>query len=530
MKSLKILGSYSVVLLTVLSLISCSQKDESECDTIFDCPDGYYCSEDKQCVLMVGKSDNDQKSDDEQMIPDENDNTVLPDNEHPDNNQTVDNNVTPDENDEAVIPDEEEDDDFQHDEDFMDEDFIDEDLSDEVLTDSDEDVVDEDFADEDAVDDDAVEFKEEIIIGDGLKADNAGIPIGCNHVFKYLGSAALYDVSEIGQAGKILKVGWYDVEGSATVRPVKILMKETDDTTVPYTTWNTQVSGATLVFDQNITTVSGWNSFELTVPFDYSGTKNLLVFAQVNKGSYCTSNYYRYTEAAGKNRYWKEETAIGGKTPSTMGTSWRPNIKLNFEVKVEENDDDWMHDDDNVEIDDDGSSDEDSIIIYDDVIVGTGTSSQWTPLSCGLFKYTRSAGIYLGSEINVSSTITKISWYAEAANSSNRPVKIYLKETANTSHSVTTWVDMTSDATLLFDASVTISSGWNEFVLSAPFSFDKSKNLVVMVEMNMGVLSGGNSFIRYTTATSTHQTWNGDSFPSGSGNIDSSRPNIKLSF
>lgn len=334
MKSLKILGSYSVVLLTVLSLISCSQKDESECDTIFDCPDGYYCSEDKQCVLMVGKSDNDQKSDDEQMIPDENDNTVLPDNEHPDNNQTVDNNVTPDENDEAVIPDEEEDDDFQHDENFMDKDFIDEDLSD-------------DLSEEDL-------------------------------------------------------------------------------------------------------------------------------------------------------------------TESEVSTD------LN-----EETDDDEVVDE---------AADEDTIIVYDDVTVGTDTKNQWTPLSCGLFKYTRSAGIYLGSEINVSSKITKISWYAESANSTSRPIKIYLKETVNDTHTSITWADMTADATLLFDASVTISAGWNEFVLSAPFNFDKTKNLMVMVEMNKGSLTGGNSYIRYTTSTTRHQTWNADYVHAGSGTIDSARPNIRLSF
>ena len=149
--------------------VSCTSGEVKECETIFDCPEGYMCDEYFQCVLINDKNDNNSSTDNE-TVPDENDSTVLPDNGQPDENEPVDNNVTPDENDEAVIPDEEEDDDFQHDEDVLDEDVAETEIEmdeDTAEAEMDEDITDEDFTDEDTNDEDTVIIPEFVIIGEG---------------------------------------------------------------------------------------------------------------------------------------------------------------------------------------------------------------------------------------------------------------------------------------------------------------------------------------------------------------------------
>lgn len=327
MQDFKVLTIFSAVFMIA---VSCTSGEVKECETIFDCPEGYMCDEYFQCVLINDKNDNNSSTDNE-TVPDENDNTVLPDNEQPDNNQQVDNNETPDENDETVIPDEEEDDDFQHDEDFMDEDFIDEDfmdedLSDEDLTDLDEDSIDEDTVDEDANDEDTVIIPESVIIGEGTNTQ--WMPIGCRY-FKYSRSAALYLSSEIGVSAQITKVAWFDNTGAGTSRPVIIYLKETSAVSGTSDVWLTQTAGATEVFNGEITTVYGWNEFILTTPFNYSGTNNLLVLVEMNEGSFCTSDEpaMRYSTASSMHSSLQSDSNTTGNL--SVGDN-RPNIKLFF--------------------------------------------------------------------------------------------------------------------------------------------------------------------------------------------------------
>jgi hypothetical protein len=315
----------ALFIIVLISFVSCTSGEVKECETIFDCPEGYMCDEYFQCVLINDKNDNNSSTDNE-TVPDENDNTVLPDSGQPDENEPVDNNVTPDENDETVIPDEEEDDDFQHDEDFMDEDMIDEDFIDEDLTDSDEDVVDEDFADEDTNDEDSVIIPESVTIGEGT--DTQWMPIGCRY-FKYSRSAALYLSSEIGVSAPITKIGWFDNTGAGTSRPVIIYLKETSAVSGTSDVWLTQTSGAAEVFNGETTTAYGWNEFTLITPFNYSGTDNLLVLVEMNEGSFCSSDEpaMRYSVAPSMHSSLQTDSDTTGYL--SVGDN-RPNIKLFF--------------------------------------------------------------------------------------------------------------------------------------------------------------------------------------------------------
>jgi hypothetical protein len=138
----------------------------------------------------------------------------------------------------------------------------------------------------------------------------------------------LYLSSEIGVSAPITKIAWFDNNGAGTSRPVIIYLKEVSATSTTSDSWLTQTTGATEVFNGDITTVSGWNEFTFTAPFNYGGD-NLLVLVEMNKGSFCDSDEpaIRYSEAVSKHSSLQNDSDTTGSL--TVGDN-RPNIKIIF--------------------------------------------------------------------------------------------------------------------------------------------------------------------------------------------------------
>ncbi|MBK7096149.1 MAG: hypothetical protein IPH57_14325 [Saprospiraceae bacterium] len=164
------------------------------------------------------------------------------------------------------------------------------------------------------------------------------------------------------------------------------------------------------------------------------------------------------------------------------------------------------------------------------ITIGTGTLTQRQPFGC-YFGYERSASIYTSSEIGVNGTITTLGWYVGTAYSTNIPTKIYLKTTTSSTLTSSTWATMISGATLVYDATRNYTpTGWLTIdIIDYTYPGD---NLLVLCETNYG--GGGTSsypVFRYSTATSQHQYWYQDnSAPTGSGTVNSNRPNIQLNI
>ena len=64
------------------------------------------------------------------------------------------------------------------------------------------------------------------------------------------------------------------------------------------------------------------------------------------------------------------------------------------------------------------------------VTIGTGTTTQRFPLG-SIWGFERSASIYTPVEASSTGDIFKLAWYSTTANAVSRPIKIYLKTTAN---------------------------------------------------------------------------------------------------
>lgn len=153
------------------------------------------------------------------------------------------------------------------------------------------------------------------------------------------------------------------------------------------------------------------------------------------------------------------------------------------------------------------------------------------PIGCRYFKYSRSAALYLSSEIGVAAPITKVAWFDNTGAPTSRPVTIYLKETTAVAGTSDAWLTQTSGASEVFSGETTTTYGWNEFTLTTPFTYSGTNNLLVLVEMNEGSFcSADEPAMRYSVVPSMHSSLQNDSDTTGNLSVGDNRPNIKLFF
>lgn len=322
MKYLNVFVFIAVSALFLFTSCKTGESNDAECSTIMDCPLGWECSADNVCVEIVQVDKDNALPDIDNTAPDNNtaDNSVVPD--EADNEITDEDGIMSDEQDETVT---DSDTDSGYDNDIYEDADTADNEADEDAVDADIDEFDTDTADEDINDDD-IFVPSEVMIGDGT--DTQWIPIGCR-LFKYTRSASLYLSSEIGVSAPVTKLAWYDDNGASTSRPVKIYLKETADTVLTPITWADQITGATEVFDGSVFTAVGWNKIVLSAPFSHSGTNNLLILVEMNKGSWCEDDYpaMRFTATVDLHSAWNSDNVPSG-NGSVNGS--RPNIKIFF--------------------------------------------------------------------------------------------------------------------------------------------------------------------------------------------------------
>lgn len=161
--------------------------------------------------------------------------------------------------------------------------------------------------------------------------------------------------------------------------------------------------------------------------------------------------------------------------------------------------------------------------------IGTGTSTAGYPFYA-YYGYTRSASLLTAAEIGVAGNITHLAWNVATAQTTNIPVKIYLKTTNDAVLTSQTWANLISGATLVYDATVQFTpTGWKTLDIT-DFNYCTG-NLLVLCEANYG--SSGTStypYFYYTTqSTYKHETLSADaSAPTGSGTLSYNRPNIQV--
>ena len=123
---------------------------------------------------------------------------------------------------------------------------------------------------------------------------------------------------------------------------------------------------------------------------------------------------------------------------------------------------------------------------YAGTIIGEATSSSVFLPSYSYYNYSLTEQIYTAAELGGSFTINSISFFNEGA-TKTRTYDIYMKHTTKTEFSSTTdWVSVTSSYKV-YSGSVTMRAGaWTTIVLTTPFSYNGSSNLLLVVDDNSG--------------------------------------------
>jgi len=168
-----------------------------------------------------------------------------------------------------------------------------------------------------------------LTIGTGTESQNK--PFDMWH--GYTRSAAIYSASEMGDSKFIQSLGWDVATSDIEICPVKIYLRLYTSVTLSTATWTSLISGATLVFDGNVSfPATGWKAIDIA-DFVYTSGQNLLVLCEANYGGNGVQTnllYFNYTNTYSLYQHegWEENYSA----PTGTGTIdyQRPNIQITY--------------------------------------------------------------------------------------------------------------------------------------------------------------------------------------------------------
>ena len=118
--------------------------------------------------------------------------------------------------------------------------------------------------------------------------------------------------------------------------------------------------------------------------------------------------------------------------------------------------------------------------------IGNGTSTYSYLPSYGFYNYSYTQQIFLSSEMNGPGALTSIAFEASAI-ATTRTYKIYLMHTTATS--ADNWLP-TDSAVMVYSGNQQMVVGWNTYYFTAPFFYNGTDNLALIVDVGQVHLSG----------------------------------------
>ena len=376
-------------------------------------------------------------------------------------------------------------------------------------------------------------FAEGVMIGSGT---NTSDYLPSYNYYKYALSEQIYTSAELGGAGLITSIAFYN-GGATKTRNYDFYMKATTKNTFSGNTDWIAVTAAEKVFSGSVTmTANEWTTITFNTPFVYDGTSNVVLVADDNTGSYTSSphmscrvfdannqvvyvysdgsNYnpaspssYNGTLMTQKNQIIITKEAISTEpvnitvsvSPAQAGTVSGGGEYLFGEtcmVSVTPNEGytfmGWNENGTVVSNDLSYSfialNDRNLVATFIQAIeIGEATTINNYLPSYNYYNYSLTQQIYTAAEIGTAGTINSIAFFNEGSEKT-RTYDIYLKHTTKSSFSSKTdWITVAA-ADKVFSGNVTLTVGdWTFIIFSTPFEYDGSSNLVVVVDDNSGV-------------------------------------------
>ncbi|MDO5760193.1 MAG: fibronectin type III domain-containing protein, partial [Bacteroidota bacterium] len=198
----------------------------------------------------------------------------------------------------------------------------------------------------------------EVSVGLGnYNSTNTYVPV--HLYYKNATTQTIYLASEIDMGGTISSISYYNsYSGLNTDRTIKVYMATTDIAQFNSASAALDSTDFTLVYDGTWNVVGQqWSKINLTTPFYYNGTSNLVIAFVDATGSYVGSgHYYQSTQTTGTYRSISKQNdsqACGFfNISSGDAKAYYPDIKITFSDTIE----DWCHGLTNINVSDTTSS------------------------------------------------------------------------------------------------------------------------------------------------------------------------------
>ena len=267
-----------------------------------------------------------------------------------------------------------------------------------------------------------------------------------------------------------------------------------------------------------------YDGFELTVSCvaipDCSPAENLTIsdiagssaLISWENGHFGTVSSYtlEYTEA-GMDNWINVSSNITDNSYLLSGLDPQTGYQVRVSVNCDEGESDWI---------------EESFVTRclagGEINIGNGTSTSYQiPLNT-YYNYTYTEQIFLSSEMNGASILNSVSFdyhYTTAISAKNN-VDIYLKHTTQSSFSSTSDYIDTAGAQLVYHGALNCQQGWNTFNFTAPFQYNGTDNLVLIVDDNSGAYNSSSCTFNVHDAGATRSLYYySDSYNPEPGNL-----------
>ena len=382
-------------------------------------------------------------------------------------------------------------------------------------------------------------FAEGNIIGDGGTATNQYLP--SYNYYNYSLSQQIYTAEELGEAGVITSIAFYN-GGSEKTRTYDFYLKATTKSTFSSVTDWVTVTEADKVFSGSVTMVAGeWTFINFDTPFAYNGSANLVLVADDNSGTYTNSPHMacRVFDAPSQAiRIYSDGTNYDPTNPSSYsGTVLSVKNQLLFTKEIPSTDPlnvtvsanpaeggmvsgggefgyeetctvtaipnegyFFMNWTENGTIVSSDASYTFTVISNRNLVanfaegneIGDGgtETDQYLP-SYSFYNYTLSQQIYTSEELGEAGVITSIAFY-NGGTEKTRTYDFYMVTTDKTSFSGSSDWEVVTEADKVFSGSVTMAADdWTVITFTNPFIYDGTTNVILAADDNTGSYSSG---------------------------------------
>ena len=280
-------------------------------------------------------------------------------------------------------------------------------------------------------------------------------------LYNYSFVEQIYTAAEIDKptGGLISSIGFYMTSLDNQPITMTVFMKNVSRSTFDSDMDYEPVDDAVVVYEGSYTFVPGWNIIELSTPFQYNGTDNLMIaFDEHHSWS---SRYFTYTQVPDAVLCYRSDSEdpdpddLASFSGSKSVSGGRPNLQITFAPNPI-------------------------------VQIGSGNQTSVNLPTNVNFNYSLTEQIYMEEEIGQAGDIYTIAFY-NTTYITTRNLNIYMILTNETTFNSGSGWSAVPSGSLVYSGDVTfLSDTWTTIELNTPFHYSGSGNIMVVVDDNTG--------------------------------------------